>query len=653
MKLHHLEQRPVAFHDVKDQLKQSVYSRSMEAFARGDRARDEVRSIRELEERKEQLRDALIRSLGGLPPRDTPLQPEVTGVLQCDGFTVEKVIFQSRPAVYVTSNLYIPNGITAPRGAVLFLCGHHDAAKHVAEYQIVCRYLAKSGLIVFAVDPLGQGERYSYFEPASGQAMIECGVGEHGYAGTQSWFLGDSIARYFVHDAMRAVDYLCSRPEVDPNLIGVTGNSGGGTQTSLMMMCDTRIAAAAPGTFIMDRRSFMWTGQPQDAEQIWPGMTAAGFDHEDILLAMVPRPVLVLAASYDFFPIEGTRRTVERVQRFWEMYGQPERLEWFEDPEVHKYSVRMAKRAARFFATHLLSGADAAEPDDGGVQPLEASRMWCTRSGQVRAEFAHARAVYEENVDRLAMRKAERSAAQEGERKKRALAWLREQVESARAKADPNPRFIPLGHVYELPVQSLLWWSEDQLYSHGLLFGHSGDSAGEQPLTVALWNNGTRDIRPYFSWLQAVCAGGGAVLVLDVRGEGALAPHPVNPYDPKGALGTLYKFATDLFWLGDSLAAARVFDVLRAIDLACGLPGVTGSRLSVYARGRSGIYALLAAALDSRIRRLEWEDRIDNVEDWVQTRFFDEHDMAGFILPGMLNYFDLPDLRQWIGGDLL
>ena len=77
--------------------------------------------------------------------------------------------------------------------------------------------------------------------------------------------------------------------------IGVTGNSGRGTQTSLMMVCDARIAAAAPATFLMSANGCMHTGGAQDFEQIWPGMTAAGFEHEDILLIMVPRPALEMA----------------------------------------------------------------------------------------------------------------------------------------------------------------------------------------------------------------------------------------------------------------------------------------------------------------------------------------------------------------------
>src|SRR5258705_11189966 len=118
---------------------------------------------------------------------------------------------------------------------------------------------------------------------------------------------------------MRGVDYMLTRPDIDPNKIGVTGNSGGGTQTSLMMLGDPRIAAAAPATFIMNRETYMNCGGAQDAEQIWPGFTAAGYDHEDILLAVSPKPVRVLAVQYDFFPIEGLRRHAERCKPIWKM----------------------------------------------------------------------------------------------------------------------------------------------------------------------------------------------------------------------------------------------------------------------------------------------------------------------------------------------
>lgn len=272
--------------------------------------------MKELETRKKFMREKFIEALGGLPDSDAPLSPEVTGIIECDGFRIEKVIFQSRPGIFVTANLYVPDGIQDPQGAVLFVCGHHEQAKHADEYQIVCKYLVKAGLVVLTMDPVGQGERFSYYEKQLNMSTIEWGTTEHDYAGCQCWPLGQGIAQYFIHDAMWGVDYLCSRPEVDSSRIGVTGNSGGGLQTSMMMVCDPRMAAAAPATFIMNRRSYIYSGNAQDSEQIWPGMTALGFDHEDILMAMAPRPVLVLAVSSDFFPIEGTRDTVTRTQRF-------------------------------------------------------------------------------------------------------------------------------------------------------------------------------------------------------------------------------------------------------------------------------------------------------------------------------------------------
>ncbi|HVF11079.1 MAG TPA: hypothetical protein VNA16_09770, partial [Abditibacteriaceae bacterium] len=389
MNIHELEQHSPNhfFYDVGDQLKQHIYRRSEAAFAKGDAARDAVSTPAALEARQREIRAFLLQSLGGLPPLSTPLNARTTGTVEGDGFRIEKVIFESRPRNYVTANLYLPdavlesNAVVEPRGAVLFLCGHHEEAKHCAEYQMVCQHLVHAGLIVLAQDPIGQGERFSYHEPSLGSTTIGWGTTEHEYTGLQCWPLGNGIARYLLHDAMRGIDYLCSRPEVDGERIGVTGNSGGGTQTCLMMLADTRIAAAAPATFLMSRESYMHVGGAQDAEQIWPGLTAAGFDHEDILIAMAPRPVRVLAVKSDFFPIEGTRRTVERCKRFWTLYDQAE-LDLVEDASDHHYTPKMARSAAEFFSRHLL-GREC-HSDEGSTPSIkieEPQCLWCTNSG--------------------------------------------------------------------------------------------------------------------------------------------------------------------------------------------------------------------------------------------------------------------------------
>src|SRR5690606_34818530 len=115
----------ISLYDVKDQLKRHVYNRSAAAFALGDQARDEVTTIDQLEKRRESIREAFLQSIGGLPPSDTPLNPQVTGVVQEDGYKIEKIMFESRPNQWVTANPYIPEGLDDPSGTVLHVCGHN------------------------------------------------------------------------------------------------------------------------------------------------------------------------------------------------------------------------------------------------------------------------------------------------------------------------------------------------------------------------------------------------------------------------------------------------------------------------------------------------------------------------------------------------
>ncbi|NSW91442.1 MAG: prolyl oligopeptidase family serine peptidase [Firmicutes bacterium] len=637
-------------YDFKDQLKRFIYKRSDEAFAQGDIFRDAIKTREELEKRAAYMREKFIESIGGLPPGDTPLNPRITGIIDCDGFRIEKVFFESRPGTYVTANLYIPDGITSPRGAVLFLCGHHKQAKHTDEYQVVCRYLVRAGLVVLAQDPIGQGERLSYYDKATGKTNVDWGVIEHDYAGCQCWPLGDGIARYFVHDAMRGIDYLCTRPEVDPSKIGVTGNSGGGTQTALMMMCDPRIAAAAPATFLMNRQTYMYTDMPQDSEQIWPGLTARGFDHEDILISMVPKPVLVLAVTSDFFPIEGTRRTVERTRRFWEMYGKKDNLKLFEDDSDHRYTRPMAKAAAEFFSEHLLG--QKISPDDESINPIEPSILWCTISGQVKGDMDNARTVYDENCDRLKEIEKQRNSMPENKRREIALNWLKEKIYSGRKPCDLNPRRFAVGQVDGLDVQICLWWSQEGIFNCAYLFRNFNFAGKELPLTIAIWDDGTNCLVPHADWIQKTCASGRIVMVLDTSGVGIMSQRQITYAPVQEVLGSIFKLTYDLLWLDDSMAALRTYDVIRAMDAVKVIPGINEDDINLYLSGRHGVYGLFAAVLDKtmldkRIKNIEVANGIVSFGEWVRSRYYDTHDIMSIVLPGMLKYFDLPDLEKW------
>jgi hypothetical protein len=202
---------------------------------------------------------------------------------------------------------------------VLYVLGHAVAGKHHEGYQEIFQTLVQAGLVVLALDPLGQGERLGYYDARRRRATIGGGTSEHEYAGIQCLPLGDCITRYFVHDAMRGVDYLLTRPEVDSKRIGFTGESGGGLHTGMMMMADPRIAAAAPALYITSHRAYLWAGGGRDAEQVW--RESSGMQAE--LLASD-----LYAQGVDRVALYESNLTVERPsmrERIWR-FSRPDHL---------------------------------------------------------------------------------------------------------------------------------------------------------------------------------------------------------------------------------------------------------------------------------------------------------------------------------------
>lgn len=649
MRIKELESYHLGYYDVKDQLKRHVYSRSESAFRAGDAARDAIRNAEELLNRQSHIRGHFKESVGGWPAVGIAVNAEVMKRTNYDGFTVENIIIESRPNVYVTANLYVPDGLASPTAAVLFLCGHAREAKSYPEYRNVCRYMALSGMAALAIDPLGQGERLNYIDVLTNGQTVGWGTMEHSYAGAQCWPLGDGLARYFVHDAMRAVDYLISRPEVDPAKIGVTGNSGGGTQTAMMMMADERIAAAAPGTFVMNRQTYMYAGGAQDAEQIWPNLTAVGIDHEDILIAMAPKPVLVLAARYDFFPIEGTRRTVERSRRLWELHGKGDDLVLFEDDSVHKYTTPMAERSAAFFAWHLLGKRIDATAYRG--RSIDPAALQVTATGQILTERPNACAIHNEIVNRSYEIIGQREALQEDVKRARAAAWLKELVFDGREKCELNPRhYMMESQIGDLSVYNSIWRSQPDVFGHAFFLKHNRFTNRRLPVTIALWEYGSGQMQAHFDWITRTCAEGRGVVVLDVSGTGPLMPHAIQRNDPYDYAGIFYKLTHDLLWLGDSLAAIRTYDAVRAVDLVERMedqfdPG----DIRFYTHGRANVYGMIAALLDERIRHVTTANGEEQVAGWVQSRHYNNYDVLSYVVPGILQYCDIPDISDWLG----
>ena len=228
----------------------------------------------------------------------------------------------------------------------------------------------------------------------------------------------------------------------------------------------------------------MYTGNSQDCEQNWPGLSAKGIDHEDILISMAPKPVLVLSVKYDFFPIEGTRESVSRTKRFWDLYGMGDNIRLVECKSVHRYAEELANAAAGFFSLHLLGKENY--PDKRKIRTNPPARLWCTGSGQVRAEFTDARGVFEENRDRWNEILDKRKMLNEEEQKNKAYEWLQERIYSFRKPCDLNCRFYDEKDYFGLNIRKCLWWSQEGIMNHAL-YSECGHKSKPMPVTIAFW----------------------------------------------------------------------------------------------------------------------------------------------------------------------
>jgi len=322
------------------------------AFDRRAEAYEKIKTQEDAAAHKQRIRDFFLRQLGGWPEK-TPLNAKIMDTMDRGDYRIEKVIFESRPNFHVTALMYLPE-TDPPYPAVLFPCGHDANGKAGEAYQRACAFLAVNGIAALCYDPIGQGERAQLLD-ADGKQTYGSTI-EHTLVTVSSIPLGLNVASYRIWDGIRGIDYLCSRPDVDPNRIGCTGNSGGGTLTAYISALDDRVAVSAPSCYITSLKDLILIDGPHDGEQCIAGQLAFGMDHGDYLMARAPKPTLVCCATRDFFPIDGTWDTYRDVKRFYTRLGYPERLEIAEADEDHGFTPPLRQAMVRWMKRWLLNG---------------------------------------------------------------------------------------------------------------------------------------------------------------------------------------------------------------------------------------------------------------------------------------------------------
>ncbi len=579
-----------------------------------------------IHKRQAELKAKFIAAIGGFPETKGPLNGKVTGTLKADGFRVEKVIYESRPNHHVTANFYIPDG-KGPFPGVIVPCGHSANGKAADAYQRASILLAQNGIAALCYDPIGQGERLQLLDGKKG--AVAGSVNEHTMVGVGALLVGQSTAGYRIWDGMRSIDYLCSRPEIDPKRIGCTGNSGGGTLTAYLMALDERIVCAAPSCYITSLERLFATIGPQDAEQNIPGQVAFGMEHVDYVTMRAPRPTLICIASQDYFDQQGSWATFREASQIYAKLGHGERVSLFEYDDKHGFSKPRREAAMRWMRRWLLNINDA--PAEGDFKSFTDEELQCTRSGQVLADFKGVSAFG------LNLIEAKKYAGERAKFAGHPSKVQRVVVRSLLSLPDEIPMAKELSkkiHYLEdrLSTHKVVYETEKGILLPGLRFKHIQPKG---PPVLFLTDAGLPQDGKLPVWLdEKYQKNHQEIWMFDPRGLGETAPTG----KPSKYFGADEKNAFLAMHLNRPLLGQRVLDVLSL------LKAINTDSVQIVGVGTTGPVVLHAAALDERIRDITL---VNSPRSWLDVVAQPvSNDQLGNVVPGVLKHYDLPDLER-------
>ena len=581
-----------------------------------------IRSVADAERRKQSVREKLMAIIGGLPDYSGPLNPRITGRIQADSYTIEKVIFESLPGVFVTANLYRPNQPGHYPG-ILLQAGHTQEGK--PEGQILAANLALKGFVVLAFDPIGQGEREQTYDRQVDRALAGWSVPEHIQMGTQSMLIGESVARYFIWDAKRALDYLVSRPDVDAERLGAVGCSGGGALTAFIGALDPRLKAIAPACFVNSYR-LLFAGPDPDSEMSPPNLLSSGLDMADYVELSAPTPWLILATEGDYFTPAGAKLVYDEALRWFGLYGAEDKLRFFVGSGPHGTPIETREEIYKWMIRWLKN--EQGDFHERPVKNYTNQELLVTKTGHVDEEPG-SRKIYQLILDEFRKRKQPGSQTE-------LLAELR-RLNIPSGLTAPEIKISDESDGPEGRRERISFESEPGVAISGRL--HIPPTSGRKPAVLLVADKTSSYwILSTDSLAERIAKTGRVVLELEPRdapGEGD-RPYVGNWLTNARANG-----------IGRNLPAMRAHDILRGVDVLAARNDVDPASIRATARGVKGIWLLLAAAIDPRIGKV-WLDRTPfsfhaALEHSMNSDLFDA------VIPGFVLHWDLDDLVKAMG----
>jgi len=617
------------FHNIRRMLPSYLNNIGFRMLGERKRRVEHLATIEDVNKRRSYVREQMLKDLGGFPDR-TPLNARVVGVLERPGYRIEKVIFESQPHFYVTSNLYLPKTGHPPYPAILYPLGHERGGKTNPTWQQMLGSLATKGFVALAWDPVGQGERLQIFDEDLRESKVGNSTTEHTVVGTQCMLVGDHLARYTIWDGMRALDYLFSRKEVDPARIGLTGNSGGGTHTAYIAALDDRIQVAAPSCYITSWHLMLDTIGPQDAEQTFPLWLQEGLDYPDYLYAFAPKPYLLLSAIRDFFPIAGARETLAEAERVYAAIGEREKVGMFEADDGHGYNKSRRLAAYDWFG-RWLKGARDTDPEPQ-IEMATPEELRCTATGQVSTSLG-GESVFTLNQKRLAQLKASR-LTRPADLPGKVREVIRYEPPSGPLQVTSYGVITRSGY----RIEKLIYESEPGIFIPSLLYV---PDAGASKKAAVLMVTGDGKAASA-SEAEQFAASGTVVLSIDMRGTGETrVDTDVNSREFDHYFGDFNNIMTALL-VGKTMAGMRALDISRGVDVLTSGKEVDPNQVYGYGKDEGALPLLYATVLDGRIRRVMLDGMLVSYESVVNSRV--SRRILEGVAPGMLKYYDLQDL---------
>ena len=507
-----------------------------------------------------------------------PVPYKVTGIVERQGYRIEKLHYESLPNLHVTANLYLPTAAasTARRPGVLYVCGH--AANQKVHYQGHPKRFAELGFPTLIVETVQLGEVTGYHHGCYREGWFQ-------------WYSrGYSPAAIEVLNGIRGLDLLAGRPEVDADRLGVTGISGGGAMSWYITAADERVKACSPVCGTATLASHIYDRVIDGHCDCMWWINTAKWDLADIAALIAPRPLLIASATQDgIFPIHAIREVHSQLQKLYRTLDVAENLRLVETPGGHSYHERSRTAIFSWFLKHL-AGRDVVPAEVGDIE-TDTARLETEDTLRVYAAGSPAGnrtlTIHDELIT-LAPPPALSSVASLEASRKQIVEKLRADTFNhfprTPARLDIDEEFALDGGM----GTRFAFTSEDGWRLHGLR-RNPRNFQGAAPAVVVLRSPGeARNDSETFAqsirmpWIT---------LVVETRGTG----------DTSWGEDLNWHVRRASAWTGRTIASMRVWDALRAIETARALPGVDPSQISLAARGEMAAVALYAALLDGRM----------------------------------------------------